>query len=110
MRLRRRPVFLSDVEECADYLFGEAGEEAARRWRDSLDSTIALIARFPEIGRVRRDLPFPGIRTFFLKEFPRYLVFYHISDAAVELLRVRHGMMHLPGLFEAGAGEGQGES
>jgi plasmid stabilization system protein ParE len=37
-----------------------------------------------------------------LKEFPRYLVFYRLEQDTIELLRIKHGMMHLPGLFEAG--------
>jgi len=102
MRLLRRPVFLLDVADCADYLFMEAGEDVARLWKESLDKTIALISKFPEIGRLRHDLPLPGIRTFFLREFPRYLVFYRFEQGAIELLRVKHGMMHLPELFESG--------
>ncbi len=100
MKVSRRPLFVPDVEQCADYLVSEAGEEVARRWKDALAQTIALITKWPEIGRIRHDLPFPGIRSFFLREFPRYLVFYRISGNTVELLRIRHGMMHLPGLFE----------
>jgi toxin ParE1/3/4 len=100
VRIIKRPVFLSDVEECADYLFTESGEAVARRWKESLDRTIALISKFPEIGQIRKDLPVPGIRTFLLKAFPRYLVFYRLDGATIELLRIRHGMMHLPGLFE----------
>jgi plasmid stabilization system protein ParE len=100
VRIIKRPVFLSDVEDCADYLFTESGEAAAGRWKESLDKTIPLISKFPEIGQIRKDLPVPGIRTLFLKGFPRYLVFYRLDGANLELLRVRHGMMHLPGLFE----------
>ena len=106
MKVDKRPVFLLDVGDAADYLFTEAGEDVARRWKESLDQTIALITRFPEIGRLRHDLPFPGMRTFFLKEFPRYLVFYRLEKGTVELLRVKHGMMHLPGLFDPGMGQG----
>ena len=40
-----------------------------------------------------------------IKEFPRYLVFYRLEQGAIELLRVKHGMMHLPGLFEGGTPE-----
>jgi plasmid stabilization system protein ParE len=106
MKVIKRPVFLLDVADGADYLFTEGGEDVAQRWKESLDKTIALITRFPEIGRLRHDLPFPGIRTFFLKEFPRYLVFYRLQKGTIELLRVKHGMMHLPGLFETSTGEG----
>jgi hypothetical protein len=28
-------------------------------------------------------------------------VFYRISDGQIEFLRVKHGMMHLPDLFES---------
>jgi len=101
MKVIRRPIFLADVTDCADYLFTEAGEDVAARWKESLIDATALISQFPEIGRVRHDLPFAGIRTFFLKDFPRYLVFYRIARGRIELLRVRHGMMHLPGLFES---------
>ena len=100
MKLLRRPLFLTDVEECADYLFNEAGEETARRWQASLYDTLKLISKFPEIGRPRPDLPIAGIRTFHLRAFPRYLVFYRIERRRIELLRIRHGMMHLPRLFE----------
>ena len=79
MKVLKRPVFLLDVADCADYLFTEAGEDVARRWKESLDGTIALIAKYPEIGRLRHDLPFPGVRTFFIREFPRYLVFYRLE-------------------------------
>ena len=104
MKVVRRPVFLLDVADAADYLTTEAGEAVTRRWKESLDTTIALIAKFPEIGRLRHDLPFSGIRTLFLKEFPRYLVFYRLEKGTIELLRVKHGMMHLPGLFDHGPG------
>ena len=30
---------------------------------------------------------------------PNYLVFYRLENDAIEILRVRHGMMHLPELF-----------
>jgi len=61
---------------------------------------VALLREFPELGRARPDLPIPGIRTLFVKGFPNWLVFYRIEGGKIELLRVKHGMMHLPGLFE----------
>jgi plasmid stabilization system protein ParE len=56
MKVRKRPVFLSDVTECADYLFMEAGEEVAQRWKHSLDKTIALLSKYPELGRLRKGV------------------------------------------------------
>jgi plasmid stabilization system protein ParE len=100
MKVTRRPIFVSDVEECAAFLCSEAGEEVARRWKSEVERTIALLAAHPELGRIRNDLPIAGVRTIFLRGFPRYLIFYSRGRATIELLRIRHGMMHLPGLFE----------
>jgi plasmid stabilization system protein ParE len=52
-----RPLFLVDVEEAADYLFTEAGETIAIGWRDELKRALKLVRDFPEIGRLRSDLP-----------------------------------------------------
>jgi plasmid stabilization system protein ParE len=109
MRIIRRPLFLTDVEECAAYLVAEAGGAVAQRWKKSLAKAINQIAKFPELGRLRGDLPIPGIRTYFLKDFPRYLIFYRLQGDCLELLRVRQGMMHLPALFETG-GQAPGDA
>src|SRR5438105_1007369 len=38
-------------------------------------------------------------RSFDVKAFPNWLVFYRSGKGQIEFLRVKHGMMHLPGLF-----------
>jgi plasmid stabilization system protein ParE len=101
MKTIKRPLFLADVNEAGDYLLTEAGETTALRWRDELKRTLNLIGEFPEIGRLRSDFPIKDIRTFQLKDFPNWLVFYRIGDGQIEYLRVKHGMMHLPSLFES---------
>jgi plasmid stabilization system protein ParE len=101
MKSIKRPLFLVDLEEVADYLSTEADELTALRWRNELKRTLSLISEFPEIGRLRFDLPIKDIRTFQLKDFPNWLVFYRIGKEEIEFLRVKHGMMHLPGLFES---------
>ena len=99
MKLVYRPLFLADVEQCADYISTEAGEAVAAAWYQALKKALEHIQRVPEIGRVRQDLPMPEIRTLNLRKFPNYLVFYRLENNAIELLRVRHGMMNLPELF-----------
>lgn len=103
MKIIWRPLFVVDVEQAADYFSTEAGEETAIRWQNSLNTTLVLLKDFPEIGRVRSDLPVKDIRSFHLKNFPNWLVFYRVGTDQIELLRVRHGMMHLPALFEPGS-------
>jgi plasmid stabilization system protein ParE len=99
VKLVFRPRFVADVEECVDYLATEAGEGVAVAWYQALKKALEQIQRTPEIGRVRHDLPLEGIRTLNLRKYPNYLVFYRLEKNAIELLRVRHGMMHLPELF-----------
>lgn len=96
-----RPRFILDIEEAADYLQTEAGEPVVVQWRDALKQTLAALREFPELGRIRADLPIEDIRTFYVKGFANWLVFYRVEKGTVEFLRVKHGMMHLPGLFES---------
>lgn len=103
MKLLFRPLFLSDVAECAEYLTSEADATVASAWYEALKKALAQIQNTPEIGRQRRDLPVAGIRTFNLRKYPKYLIFYRIEKGKIELLRVRHGMMHLPDLFQGGS-------
>lgn len=99
MKLVYRPLYLSDVTECADYLCTEATEKVAADWYQALKKALEHIQRVPEIGRVRHDLPVPGIRTLNLRKYPNYIVFYQLGKNSIELLRIRHGMMNLPELF-----------
>jgi plasmid stabilization system protein ParE len=106
VKLLATPQFIADVEDCAEYLYSEASGPVAEGWQRALKQAVRLIAEVPEIGRVRQDLPQPGIRTMNLRKYPAYLIFYRIEGKQIELLRVRHGMMHLPGLFEGDARSG----
>jgi plasmid stabilization system protein ParE len=99
VNLVHRPLFISDVAECAEHLATEAGEQVAAEWYQALKKALELIQQVPEIGRVRHDLPMPGIRTLNLRKYPNYLVFYRLEKDGIELLRIRHGMMNLPELF-----------
>ena len=100
MKLLYRPLFLADVEECADYLHTEAGENVVAEWHVALKRALDSIQQTPKIGRLRRDLPQHDIRTLNLRKYPKYLVFYRLTDDGIEFLRIRHGMMNLPELFE----------
>ncbi len=99
MNLTFRPQFLADVEQCADYLMTEAGEAVAAAWHQALENALEHIQLVPEIGRLRQDLPIEGILTLNLRKYPNYLIFYRLEKEAIEILRVRHGMRHLPELF-----------
>jgi len=94
-----RPQFWLDLEDGVAYLTANASLETARRWHDEVMTTVTRVEKRPDIGRRRHDLDPPDIRTLMLRRFPRYLLFYRWTANALEILRIKHGMMDLPSLF-----------
>lgn len=72
-----------------------AGTDVARRWHEAAWETIELLKAHPQIGRERKDLTQPGIRSWRLKQFPRWLVFYGLRDEDLVIYRIRSGLMNL---------------
>jgi toxin ParE1/3/4 len=99
MKLIFSSVFEADFAAGVEYLAREASEEIATRWEIAIYRAVAQLQKHPQLGRLRRDLNPSGIRTFNVKVFPRYLIFYTVRDQELILLRVRHGAMNLHALF-----------
>ncbi len=96
MNAAKRPRFLLDLAEELTWLKDHAGPEVAERWYDSLVATIQFIQKNPQVGRERKDLTPAGIRSWRLRDFPRWLVFYRVTDdGKVVFYRVRSGTMNL---------------
>ena len=96
MNAIRRPRFLLDLAEELTWLRENAGVDVAERWYDALLTTIQFIRKNPHIGRERKDLKPAGIRTWRMRDFPRWLIFYSVSDKdTVVFYRVRSGSMNL---------------
>ena len=98
-----RPQFWFDLEEGVAYLASKASPEIAMRWHDEVMTTVTCLEKQPQLGRLRHDLSPPGIRSLMLRRFPRYLLFYRLDADALEILRIKHGMMDLPALFKPGS-------
>jgi plasmid stabilization system protein ParE len=98
MELITRPRFYLDVAEEAEYLARQAGPETAMRWHAALDATIQALVRHPYMGRLRPDLRPPGIRSWRVNQFRRWLLIYLVRPDSLILLRVRYGMMDLTAL------------
>jgi plasmid stabilization system protein ParE len=99
MKLIFSSLFETDFASGVEYLAREANEEIATRWERSVYRTIELLQKSSQIGRGRRDLRPAGIRTFGVKDFPRFLIFYTARENELMLLRVKHGAMNLHALF-----------
>jgi len=52
----------------------------------------------PFIGRKRADLKYPGVRSWRVEQFTRWLIFYGLREDALVLYRVRSGTMNLAAL------------
>jgi len=94
----KRPQFLQDLAEELGWLNEKAGAAIAERWYQALLDTIDDLSRHPHLGRERLDLKPAGIRSWRVKRFPRWLIFYMVSNGDLILLRVRYGTMNLPGI------------
>lgn len=68
---------------------------AAVRFVEAFKSSVDLLARMPDIGRARPDLGVLETRSWRVKGFRKYLIFYEALPDRVRLLRVLHGARDL---------------
>jgi plasmid stabilization system protein ParE len=95
MKRRIRPGFYLDVAAEELWLMEHAGAEIADRWHDALLTTLEFLEKHPLIGRERRDLKHKDIRSWRIKGFERWLIFYGVQDDTLVLYRVVSGTMNL---------------
>jgi plasmid stabilization system protein ParE len=92
----KRPRFLLDLAEELTWLREKAGADVAQRWYDALLETIQFVEKNPFIGRQRKELSPAGIRSWRVRGFARWLIFYSAnSKKEVVFYRVRSGTMNL---------------
>ena len=99
MKVIYRPQFWLDLEAGVAYLAEKASPEIACRWHEEVIATVTRVENQPDLGRLRRDLTPPGIRSLIVRRYPRYLLFYGWHGDTIEILRIKHGMMDLAQLF-----------
>jgi plasmid stabilization system protein ParE len=96
MSAAKRPRFLLDLAEELTWLNDKAGAEVAERWYEALLVTIQFIEKNPFVGRERKDLSPAGIRSWRLRGFPRWLIFYAVTPKKeIVFYRIRSGTMNL---------------
>lgn len=94
MKLRIRPAFYHDIAQEELWLLEHAGPEVAVCWHEALWETFSFLKANPFLGRVREDLKHNGIRSWRMKEFDRWIVFYGVRDDGVIVYRVVSGTMN----------------
>ncbi len=87
--VRYLPAARRDLLDILDYIQRDS-PAAAARFVDLIDERLALLARFPEMGRQAKDerLARFGYRVLVAEE---YLVFYVVKERTVEIRRIIHG-------------------
>jgi toxin ParE1/3/4 len=96
--LRITPRASSDLIEIWSYIADDS-VASADAFIDKLYETIQLLAAKPGSGRHREELA-PGIQSF---PFGRYIIFYRVVSAAIEIVRVLHAARDIATLFDAGS-------
>jgi plasmid stabilization system protein ParE len=92
----KRPRFLLDLAEELTRLKDNTGPDVAERWYEALLATIQFIKKNPFVGREWEDLTPPGIRSWRVRGFPRWLIFYSVTDKGkVIFYRIRSATMNL---------------
>ena len=85
-----------DLAEELTWLKDKAGAEVAERWYNALLATLDFIEKKPFAGRERRDLSPAGIRSWRVRGFPRWLIFYAVTpQGKIVFHRIRSGTMNL---------------
>jgi len=93
-RVRFLPEARADLHQIWDYI-AEDDVEAATRLVDLVEEKCTLLARSPDIGRVRDELA-PGLRSF---PVGKYVIFYRRAKGGIEIVRVLSGWRDIPALF-----------
>ena len=89
------PAAVRDHEEIWLYVAADK-PGAADRLIDALTERCQALARNPHMGRERDELR-EGLRSF---PHGRYVIFYRIGEADVQIVRVLEGERDLPPLLE----------
>jgi plasmid stabilization system protein ParE len=83
-----------DVLDIVRYL-RQKNAEAARRFPEAFQATVESLSMMPHVGRRRSDLGIPDIRSWRIRKFPNYLIFYEVFPGRLRLLRLLHSSRDL---------------
>jgi plasmid stabilization system protein ParE len=99
MKAKFSSVFEDDFAGIITHFSSEVSPELSIRFENRIAAAFERIVKHPEIGRRRKDLQQPGIRSFRVAGFESYLIFYQVRPKDIFFVRVLHGSMNLPAMF-----------
>src|SRR5215510_612379 len=93
-----RPKFYEDLEREQLWLLEHVGQKVADDWHEAVWETILFLGGNPNVGRLRKEIDFEGVRSWRVREFHRWLIFYGVREDLLVLYRVVGGEMDLSAL------------
>ncbi len=93
-----RPQAQTDLDEIAQYIANHQ-VDAALRFIDAAERAIANLSDYPQMGRARPEIH-SGLRSWPIRGFTNYIIFYDITDTTIDVVRILHGAMNLEEAFE----------
>lgn len=93
-----------DIDGVSDYIARD-NLDAARRFRAMVRHDLGALCEMPGMGALREfDNPrLAGVRSWPVKHFRNYLIFYRPIEIGIEVLRVLHGARDIERIFGGGA-------
>jgi toxin ParE1/3/4 len=94
------PVFIlpeaeADLAAIRAHLLCVYAESAAERFKPAVQEAAQFLGQWPFAGRCRHFRT-PGLRSWQVPGFERYLIFYRVTDDRLDIVRVLYGMRDLP--------------
>lgn len=96
-----RPRAEEDLTEAYLYIGADSGA-AAERLMDAVDGALRFLFAQPGAGKRRgyRSLAVQGVRSWPVRGFGSYLIFYRAVADGIEIVRFVHGARDIPRLLE----------
>ena len=99
MKIVKLPQALTDLVETAGYIAAD-NIEIADRFFDAFEATLAEIRKAPKIGTSRRFGNRTDIRMWFVRGFPKNLIFYTENNEEIVILRIIHSARDYTRFFD----------
>ena len=96
----------NDAITVAELLAGRSSLNTSDKFLNATTQVYRLLAEMPGLGS-RRDYgqSFSDLRMWHVPKFPKYLIFYRVTDTELTILRVLHGAQNIAQIF-SGSEEG----
>ncbi|MBA4147444.1 MAG: type II toxin-antitoxin system RelE/ParE family toxin [Verrucomicrobia bacterium] len=98
LHVERFPRAIQDLDEIFIYL-GQDNLDAAERFLTEAEKTIHFLKENPELGRPRSFHGQSELRSWAIRGFEDYLIFYRPGERTLQIIRILHGARDLSQQF-----------